>query len=93
MDRNVEICEVTLDQTVSIWWSMMWRATLMGMLVGAILGFIGGYIFMAVGRPELAGIIGALLGWLASIPVSIWALRAALSKKHGGYSVALVKSI
>ena len=70
---------------------MVWRAVLVSMLVGAFLGFIGGFIVVAAGWPELVGAVGALLGWLGSIPVSIWALKAALSKKHGGYSVALVK--
>lgn len=70
---------------------MIWRAVLVTIIVGAILGFVGGFIVGAAGQPELGGAVGALLGWLASIPVSIWALKAALSKKHGGYSVAMVK--
>lgn len=92
METNVEMNEVTLEKTLSIWWSMVWRAVLVSMLVGFILGFIGVFIGSAAGRPELGGAVGALLGWLGSIPVSIWALKAALSKKHGGYSVVLVKS-
>jgi hypothetical protein len=71
---------------------MVWRTALVGMLVGFVLGFIGGFIVAAAGWPELGGAVGMLLGWLGSIPVSIWALKAALSKKHGAYSVVLVKS-
>jgi len=87
----MEYNEITLEKTFSIWWSMLWRFILVSMLVGAILGFIGGFIVGVAGRPELAPSVGAVLGWLASIPVSIWTLKVALSKKHGDYSVVLVK--
>jgi hypothetical protein len=65
---------------------------LVGILVGFVLGFIGGFIVFAAGKPDLARAIGAILGWLGSIPVSIWALKTALSKKHDGFSLVLVKS-
>ncbi len=71
---------------------MVWRFALVGMPVAFVLGFIGGLIVGAAGRPELGDAVGEFLGWLVSIPVSVWALKAALSKKHGGYSVELVKS-
>lgn len=91
MESN-EMSEITLKKTLSIWWSTVWRALLVSMLVGAILGFIGGFIVGVAGRPELSGAVGALLGWLGSIPVSIWALKAALSKKHGGYSIVFTRN-
>ena len=75
--------ELNLERMLSIWWSFAWRAALLSMVVGAILGGIGGFIFAAYGNPQMSGSVGALLGWLGSIPVSIWALKAALSKKHG----------
>lgn len=84
--------EITLEKSLSIWWSMIWRFVLISTLAGALLGFVGGLMVgMIGGSSELSGAVGALLGWLISIPVSMWALKAALSKKHGGYSVALVK--
>ena len=88
----MEQTEFNLEKVLSIWWSMVWRATVVGMLVGAILGFIGGFIVGVAGYPELGGAIGMILGWLSSIPVTIWALKAALSKEHGGYSVASVRA-
>ena len=83
---------ISLEKVLSIWWSMVWRIFLVSMLVGFVLGFIGGFVVGAAGRPELGGAVGALLGWLGSIPVSIWALKAALEKSHGGYKLALVKA-
>ena len=75
-----------------IWWSIAWRAAVVGALVGMVLGFLGGFTVGVMGYPELGGIAGAILGWIGSIPISIWALKAALSKEHGGYSVVLIKS-
>ncbi len=92
MEHNETINEIDLKKTFSIWWSMVWRSVLGGILVGAIFGFISGFIFGIIGRPELGGITSILLGYLVSIPVTIWALKSALSKKHQGYSVVLVKS-
>jgi hypothetical protein len=91
MENKEDMSEINLEKALSIWWSMAWRAVLVSMLVGIILGFIGGFIVGMAGSPELGGVVGGLLGWLGSIPVSKWALKAALSKKHGGYSVVLVK--
>lgn len=87
----MQTSEITLQQTVSIWWSLVWRATLVGVLVGFVLGALAGVALGLAGYPHEAGIAGALLGWLGSIPVSMWALYAALKKPHGGYSVALVR--
>jgi Mg/Co/Ni transporter MgtE len=87
----MEYKDIGLDNALSIWWSLVWRATLVGMLVGAVLGAIGGFAMGISGRSDLAGAAGALMGWLGSIPVSVWALKAALSRRHGGYSVVLVE--
>jgi Mg/Co/Ni transporter MgtE len=84
--------EITLKKILSIWWSMIWRALLVSILVGAILGFIVGFTLAVAGARQLGDPAHMLLGWLGSIPVSIWALKTALSKKYGGYSVVLMKT-
>ncbi len=81
---------VNLEQVLSIWWSMVWRVVVVNVPVSLVLGFIGGFIVGAAGYPGLGAPVGAILAWLGSIPVSIWALKAALLKEHGGYSVELV---
>lgn len=83
--------QIPLKQVISIWWSMIWRWTLVGGLAGFLLGGIGGFIMGFAGYAEYAGFVGGLLGWLASILVSIWALKAALSKDHGGNSIVFVE--
>lgn len=63
------------------------------MVAGAVMGFIGGFIVGVAGNPELGGSVGALLGWLCSIPASIWAMKAALRKRYGGLRIALIKDV
>jgi hypothetical protein len=92
MDTNLAMTEITLETALSIWWSMMWRTFILSLVVGFVLGAVGGFIVGAAGHVELAGAVGGLLGWLGGLVVSIFALKVALSKKHGGHSVVLVKS-
>ena len=87
----MEEIELTLEKTMPIWWAFFWRAFLVSLLAGAVLGAIGGFIVGFAGSPELGGAVGALLGFFATIPVSIWALKSALSKTYGSYAVVLIK--
>lgn len=87
----MEEIELTLEKTMPIWWAFAWRAVLVSMLAGAVLGAIGGFIVGVAGSPQLGGAVGSLLGFFASIPVSIWALKSALSKTYGNYAMVLVK--
>jgi hypothetical protein len=59
--------------------------------VSYVLGMVGGVIAVSSGNPQLYPAIGVLLAWLGSIPVSIWALKVALKKSHGGCRIAFVK--
>jgi len=87
----MEEIELTLERTMPIWWAFTWRAFLVSMLAGFVLGFIGGFIVGVAGSPQLGGNVGSLLGLLAAIPVSIWAMKSALSETYGNYSVVLIK--
>lgn len=86
-----ETVELNLERTLSLFWSFIWRSFIGAVIAGVVLGFIGGFIVGAAGHPELGAAVGALLGYLGSIPVMIWALRAALLRKHTAYKVVLVK--
>jgi hypothetical protein len=88
---GMEEIELTLEKTMPIWWAFAWRAVLVSMLAGFFLGAMGGFIVGVAGSPQLAGAVGSLLGFFGGIPVSIWALKAALSKTYGNNSIALVK--
>jgi len=82
--------EITFQRSLSIWWSFVWRSVLVSIVLGAFLGFIGAVVAVLLGRPQLGSRLGGLLGWLGSIPGSIWALKEALAQKHAGHRVALL---
>ena len=72
--------QLSLKDIIPTWWSFFWRAVVYSMLLGFVLGFIGGAIAGMVGASEKGVIVGAVLGYLASIPGSMFALKHALSK-------------
>ena len=74
---------------LSIWWSFIWRTFLASAIAATLLGFLAGIILGFAGYTGAAGIVGGLLGWLVTFPISIWALNAALKKKHKGYVIQL----
>ena len=74
--------EITYEATIPVWWAFLWRACIGGAILGAVLGSIGGLVMGLTGHPDSAGSVGALMGWLATFPSSIWALKAALNAKH-----------
>ncbi len=88
---SVEQVELSSGTILTIWWAWAWRAVVVGMLVGALLGAAGGFVVGVAGSPKLGGPVGMLCGWLGSIPVSIWAMKSALSKKYSDFSVVLIK--
>ena len=71
---------MTYGEVLPIWWSCLWRAALGGIVAGSIAGFFAGIVAGIVGQPEAAGVWGGIAGWVVSIPVSLWAMRAAINK-------------
>ena len=59
-------------------------------IAGAFLGIIGGVVAGVMGKTELAGTFGGILGWLGALPVSIWVLKKILNKQYKTFSVALI---
>ena len=84
--------DVTWGNSIHVWWSFFWRATLFGALGGLVFGFIAGIVVAIMGRPDLGGTAGAIAGYVAAIPVSMWCIKHILSKSFNGYSVRLVKT-
>jgi len=76
--------------TLSIWWSIFWRFVLFNAVAGVTIGFIFGFIQSSVGRHEALSFVNIGLGALVAIPIGIWAVKVALSKKHRGCWVRLV---
>lgn len=78
---------MTWERTLLIWWSFFWRFIVLSLFLGAILGYLGGIIAASFGRADLSAAVGGVLGWLASIPISIWAIRRTLTKTYPGFSI------
>lgn len=78
---------ITWERTLLIWWSFFWRFIVVSLFLGAILGYVGGIVVASVGRADLSAAVGGVLGWLASIPISVWAIRRALTKTYPGFSI------
>lgn len=83
--------DVSLERSLYIWWAFVWRSVLAACIVGGVLGLIAGLILGATGAPNLAAPIGAVLGWLSSIPTSIFAFKHALCKRYSGFHIVVVE--
>ncbi len=86
----MEKIEVTWGNTLRVWWSYFLRFSLFSGILGAVLGFIGGVVVGVMGKPELGGTVGAILGRLGTFPVSIWVFKKILNKQYKTFSVALI---
>lgn len=84
--------EVTMGNTLRIWWAFMWRTTLFSLLFVVVIGFFSGIILSVIGKDELAGIVGGLLGYMISIPISIFVFRYILEKRFKKFSIALISN-
>jgi hypothetical protein len=82
----MEKIEVTFNHVIKIWWSYIWRCA----LFSGLLGFIGGLVVGLMVKAELAPMVGAVLGYIGSIPVSIYVLYKILNKKFSNFSIVLI---
>jgi len=87
----MENSEVSWSQSIPVWWSFFWRASLFGAIAGAVLGGVGGVIVALIGKPELAATIGGIAGYVAAIPVSMYCMKHILNKSFKGYSLRFIK--
>ncbi|NHF71675.1 hypothetical protein G7044_00795 [Paracoccus sp. 12-3] len=71
---------MTYREVLPIWWSMTWRSFIFGTVAGFIAGAIAGLAAGMLGHPEAGGLWGSIAGGLVAIPVSLWAMRAAINK-------------
>jgi len=82
--------DFTWGRVFHIWWAWLWRAVVFSMVLGFVLGAIGGFIVGAAGRPDLGAPVGAVLGWLGSIPVTVYVLGIVLRKRYRQFSIKVV---
>jgi hypothetical protein len=72
--------KLSWKQTMPVWWSLVWRATIYGALLGTVLGFFAGMYAGLSGVPDREVLYGAIAGGLGTIPASMLALKQALGK-------------
>jgi hypothetical protein len=82
--------EFTWGRVLRIWWAWFWRAGIFSVVLGFLLGAIGGFIVGASGRPDLGAPVGAALGGLGSVPVSLFVLGIVLRKRYRQFSIKVV---
>lgn len=73
-----------------MWWAFVWRVVVIGTLIGLVVGFIFGFLGAIMGNTAMGQMMGMGFSMLLNLPVSIWAYRAALTKRFDGYQLALV---
>lgn len=71
---------MTHAEVLPIWWSMVWRGALAGALAGFLAGFLVGFVLAILGQADQTEFWGGLAGMIVAIPLSLWALRAAMNK-------------
>ena len=74
-----------------MWCAFVWRVVVVGTLIGLVVGFIVGFLGAIMGNAAMGQMMGMGFSMLLNLPVSIWAYRAALTKRFDGYHLALVE--
>lgn len=82
--------DFTWGRILRVWWAWAWRVIIFSAVLGFILGAIGGAIVGAAGRPDLGAPVGTVLGWVGSIPVSLYVLGIVLRKRYKHFSLKVV---
>ena len=81
---------VTPGRMLRIWWAVAWRASVGGAVAGFFAGAAAGVIVTAWQHPEWSMAAGAIGGYIVSIPISMWALHAGISKRYQEFRIVLV---
>lgn len=85
-----ETIAINLKNALCVWWAFIWRTTLFTFIVSIVLGFVAGMVLGIAGKPEHARIVGSLLGYLASIPISVLVFRHILEKGYKNFRIVLL---
>ncbi len=87
----MEPVEVTWRRVLRVWWSYFWRATLLGALASILFATGAAYVLVWLGYPGYTGQVGAMVGYLVTIPVSILCIKLLLGRSFSGFRLLLVK--
>ncbi len=83
--------EPTFKRTLSVWWLLAWRGTLVGALMGGALGFVIGLMWFALSwSPAHLQTVTAILGGIVGLVWGFIVLRMAFRKQYNGFRIALI---
>ncbi|MDO9222816.1 MAG: hypothetical protein Q7U20_03790 [Caulobacter sp.] len=74
-------------EMASVWWAFFWRTVVGGLVAGAVGGGLAGLVMAIVGYGQYGSLAGAVVGWIANLVVSFFALRMAIEKKYGTFAL------
>ena len=76
--------EVTWGRAIKVWWTLVWRGTLIGVGFGAVLGFTLGLLGV---QPELIAPISLIF----AIPIGWWVVKMVLEIHYSDFRLALLR--
>jgi len=79
----------TSKHVLSIWWALLWRGVAYGIPAGFVLGAIIGIVIATLERPDLLNVVGAMLGTIIYVPISLMVTTVVLKKRYRSFSISL----
>jgi hypothetical protein len=87
----MKVVELTWPRVIKIWWSLVWKALLIGFLVAVILKFAVGFVGTAIGMDEDSiRLIAQAIVIIATNIVWIFVLRWVLKDQYSDFRIAMV---
>ena len=74
---------------LSIWRELLWRGVVYGIPAGFVLGAIIGIVIATLERPDLLEVVGAMLGTIVYVPISLIVTTVVLKKRYRSFSISL----
>ena len=88
---NPIFVDVTWTRAMKVWWSIIWRSTLLtllgSMLFGVIFSVLGGILNIDTGTGVIYSSLG---GFVIGMLSGIYAVKKILSKNFSDFKVALI---
>lgn len=74
-----------------IWWAFFWRLVVLNFFAGLIVGFFSGFVLTLLGKPplQIPGIVFTIIVYSIYLPISLYALKVALTKTYRHFSVTV----
>nr|WP_294847111.1 hypothetical protein [uncultured Sphingomonas sp.] len=89
--QNSDPEKIAIVDILPIWWAMAWRGAILGGILGLLGGMLLAFILGLIGFGPPSALQGAIVGWLISIPVSMWALKSALTTHYYGLEIQITR--